>query len=96
MSKLRVCHFPQVPCKPFIVEIHTLEEALLLFDVLANYDLFQYHNRIKPDYCNATVLEMWEEDSDGEGNPGWCNWYDKEGNEIGDYKLIDGKVVLDV
>jgi len=94
--KLRVCHFPQVPCKPFTVEINTLEESLLLFNVLANYDLFQYKNNIKPNYANMTVLEVWEEDSDGEGTPGWCQWFDELGYEINNYKLVDGKAVLDV
>lgn len=51
--KLRVSHFPQVPCKPFIVSVDSLKEAKKIFDVLANYDIFQFENRIKPDYCNS-------------------------------------------
>lgn len=70
-KKLRVCHFPQIPCKAFIVEVKDLNEAKLIFDTLANYDLFQYENRIKPDYCNSTVLEEWNEE-DNE----WLSWCD--------------------
>lgn len=73
MKKLRVCHFPQIPCKPFIVEVKNLEEAKKIFDVLANYDLFQYDNKIKPDYCNMTVLEEWDEEEND-----WLSWCDDE------------------
>ncbi|MEA7581151.1 hypothetical protein ONJ87_28130, partial [Salmonella enterica subsp. enterica serovar Anatum] len=32
-----------------------------VMDALADYDAFQYDNNIKPDYCNANGLEMWDE-----------------------------------
>ena len=94
-TKLRVSHFPQVPCKAFHVDVDSIEEAMKIKNILANYDLFQYNNRIKPDYCNVTTIDMWDEDSDGEGNPGWCNWSDEEGYEIDCYELVDGKAVLE-
>ena len=72
-KKLRVSHFPQVPCKAFVVEVESLKEAKLIFDTLANYDDFQYRNKIKPDYSNYTILEEWsEEDND------WIDWVDEE------------------
>lgn len=72
-KQLRVAHFPQVPCKPFCVEVKNLQEAKLIYDVLADYDLFQYENRIKPDYSNATVIEQkYEQDTE------WESWYDEE------------------
>jgi hypothetical protein len=92
--KLKVSHFPQIPCEPFEVNVNNIDQALFIMDTLANYDLFQYENKIKPDYCNTTCLSMWDEDSDGEGNPDWVNWYDEEGNDIDAYELIDGKAVL--
>jgi hypothetical protein len=73
MKKIRVAHFPQVPCKPFIVEVRDLKEAKLIYDVLADYDEFQYKNRIKPDYCNATVIEEFDEESGK-----WVSWCDDE------------------
>ncbi|MFF0828780.1 hypothetical protein ACFYU8_17750 [Brevibacillus sp. NPDC003359] len=73
MKKIRVLHFPQVPCEPFIVEVKSLEEAKLLYDTLANYDLFQYENRIKPDFANATVVEQWDD-----GDQEWVSWIDEE------------------
>jgi phage/plasmid-associated DNA primase len=72
-KKLRVSHFPQIPCKPFIVEVKTLEEAKKIIDVLADYDLFQYENNIKPDYCNTSVLEEYCEEENE-----WYDWCDDE------------------
>ncbi len=54
---LKVWHIPQVPGEPFYVPVSSLEEATKVLGVLADYDLFQYEDRIKPDYCNASGLE---------------------------------------
>lgn len=64
---LRVWWMPQVPGKPFQVPVASIKEAKKLLDVLADYDLFQYKNRIKPDYSNAGGFEVFE---GGE----WCEW----------------------
>ena len=51
--------------------------AALLLRALADYDLFQFQNRIKPDYANAQGLEVYK---GGE----WCEWESPDGDEIGD------------
>lgn len=80
MEKLRVWHIPQVPMKAFHVDVETLEEAIKVLNILADYDLFQYENRVKPDYCNMQGLEEWcEEEND------WCEWYDEDGRDIREY-----------
>lgn len=56
--KFRVYWIPQVPMKPFIAEVPTLEAGYRLCDTLGQYDLFQYENNIKPDYCNAGGVEF--------------------------------------
>lgn len=61
--KLRIAHYPQIPCKPFYVEVNSIQEGYKLSQVLADYDLFQYENKIKPDYSNMTVLEQFDEDT---------------------------------
>lgn len=82
-QQLRVWWIPQVPMKCFYVPVVNLVEAKLLLNTLADYDQFQYDNRIKPDYCNAGGLQMLDE---GEGE--WIDWYDEEtGKEIDDYSL---------
>lgn len=73
MKQLRVVHYPQVPCKPFIVNVDDLKEALMIFAVLANYDTFQFENKIKPDYSNTTTLEEYDKDEEV-----WCDWADEE------------------
>ncbi|MED1789035.1 hypothetical protein P4V47_16345 [Brevibacillus laterosporus] len=71
-KKLRVSHFPQIPCNPFIVEVDNLEQARLIYNTLADYDLFQFNNNIKPDYANATVVEQWDEEEQE-----WLSWSDE-------------------
>jgi len=77
-KKMKVWWIPQIPGKSFDVPVNSLEEASLLLDTLAAYDLFQYENRIKPDYSNAGGLVVWDENSDGDGTPGWVDYYDDE------------------
>lgn len=74
---LQVWWVPQVPMKAFEVDVSSVAEGVKVMEVLADYDKFQFENRVKPDYCNAGGLRSWCEDSDGEGNPGWEDWYDE-------------------
>lgn len=80
MAKLRVWHIPQVPMKAFHVDVETLEEAIKVLNILADYDLFQFENRVKPDYCNMQGLEEFDE-QDGE----WSEWYSDDGMDIREY-----------
>ena len=77
-NKLRVAHFPQVPCSPFIVEVKDEEQAFLISETLANQHLFLYNNNIIPDYSNVIIVEMYDKDIDGEGNAGWVDYYNEE------------------
>ena len=43
--KLRVWHILQVPMKPFIAEVASVEEGVRLMDALADYDAFQHDNK---------------------------------------------------
>ena len=76
-GSLRVWHIPQIPGKPFHVAVATPREGALLLRALADYDIFQFENRIKPDYANAQGLEVYE---GGE----WLEWENPDGGEIGD------------
>ncbi len=94
--KLRICHMPQFPCKPFIVEVEDLKQAKFLSDVLANYDLFQFENRIKPDYANVTLVEQWNEDERE-----WLFWCDEETgiddiNEYFEHHITKGTIIDEV
>jgi hypothetical protein len=62
----------------FYAPVANLEEAACLLDALARYDIFQFENHIKPDYCNAGGLQVLEH---GE----WVDWYDDDGNDIDEW-----------
>ena len=66
---LRVWWIPQVPMEAFYVPIKNIDEAKLLIHTLADYDIFQFKNNIKPDYSNTGGLQKyngteWEEYED--------------------------------
>lgn len=88
IGDLRVWHIPQVPMDAFYVPVGSPEEAAKVLNVLANYDIFQYQKRVKPDYCNAAGLEVYEEGGSEDGTaPGWVEWHCPDsGNDIGEWK----------
>src|SRR5574343_294235 len=92
IGDLQVWWVPQVPGASFTVLVSSVVEGAKLLEILANYDLFQYENKIKPDYCNAGGLRRWAEDSDGEGNPGWETWYDEETGEDDPISFVETNV----
>lgn len=75
--KLRVWHIPQVPMKAFRVEVSSIDGAWKILNVLWDYDLFQYENRVKPDYCNMSGLEYFDEEEKD-----WLEWEDEDGFNI--------------
>lgn len=56
---LRVWHIPQIPMQGFYVYVKKLEQAKLIIDTLAEYDLFQLKHNVKPDYSNASGLQVY-------------------------------------
>ncbi|WP_145522485.1 MULTISPECIES: superinfection exclusion protein [Yersinia] len=89
--KFRVWHIPQVPMKSFQVEVASVEEGVRMMNALADYDLFQYENNIKPDYCNMNGLQMWDESLTEEDMAGmeltdkWVDWYSDEYEDPREY-----------
>jgi hypothetical protein len=71
--RLRVFHIPQIPGPSFIREVASKAEGELLLDVLADYDAFEFENRIKPDYANVGGIEYFDDD---EGS--WLSFHDDE------------------
>jgi len=72
---LKVWWIPQVPMEAFEVPVKDVEQAKILLDVLAKYDLFQLKHHVKPDYANTGGLSVYE---DGE----WVDWCNEEGQSI--------------
>lgn len=81
VGDLRVFWIPQVPGEPFYIDVGTVETGVMFMEILAKYDLFQFETRVKGDYSNAGGLEIYEENSDGKGNPGWNDWEDSDTGE---------------
>lgn len=75
-SKFAVVHYPQIQCKPYVVDVDNIKEAIKIKDVLCNYDLFQYDNRIKPDYCNMSIIQYYDKEEK--------EWYDLDEYDIDD------------
>lgn len=78
-NKMRVCHFPQVPCKPFIVMVKNEQEAHKIEMVLAEQHLFLFANNIIPDYSNVITVEMWDDDMEPDENgENWTDYFNEE------------------
>ncbi len=78
-NKLQVLHFPQVPCKPFRVDVKDEKDALRVIKILAEQHLFLFEHKIIPDYANVLMVNMFE---DGE----WVGYYDEDGNDWEDVR----------
>lgn len=81
-NKLRVWWMPQIPCNVFYVPVNTVEEGKRVLDTLAAYDLFQLENDIKPDFCNAGGLQIWDEEEQE-----WNDWFLETENDY--YEDVD-------
>ncbi len=81
--------------KAFHVDVETLAEAKVLIDALAQYDLFQLANNIKPDYANAGGLSVFDCKDKHDGPDGsWVDWYSEDSEGIDDLaieRLRDGR-----
>lgn len=84
-----------MPCEAFEVNVSSLEEGVKIMDMLADYDLFQFRHNIKPDYSNTGGIQVWGEDSDGNGTPGWEDWYDDETGEDDPRRYLEEKAIVE-
>lgn len=67
---MRVWHIPQIPGKPFYIPVKNEKEAKKFLDALEGYDIFQFNNNVKPNFCNASGVEVFDEETNE-----WCDWY---------------------
>jgi hypothetical protein len=78
-ARFRVWWIPQVPMKAFEVPVKSWADGKRIEDILADYDLFQFENAVKGDYCNAGGTQMMHPDlTDGE-------WHDVDDDEAEEY-----------
>ena len=88
---LRVWWVPQVGMNAvFHAPVASPAEAKKLIATLADYDLFQLANNIKPDYCNVGGLEYFHQDGAPEvlGDcSAWYEWESEDGDNIDGYEV---------
>lgn len=72
-EKLRVHHYPQIPCKPFVVDVKDEVEAKKVMDVLINQHCFLFENKIIPDYSNVIMVLMWNEEEND-----WLSYWNED------------------
>lgn len=75
---LKIWWIPQIPMKSFEVEVDSVEQAIKILKVLADYDIFQYENNVKPDYSNVGGLQVFDGDE-------WVDWHSPYGEDINEY-----------
>jgi len=72
-NKLQVLHYPQIPCKPFRVDVKDEYEAGRIINILAKQHLFLYEKNIIPDYSNVIEVVMYDEDEKK-----WITYWNEE------------------
>lgn len=80
---LKVWYIPQVPMKAFerVIphrdgdEEKELALAVILLDTITSFSIFEFDNRVKPDYSDAGGIARWEE---YDGSFDWCDLDEEE------------------
>jgi hypothetical protein len=88
IGDLRVWHMPQIPMESFHVAVASPEQgAALVINTLVRYDLFQLERGVKPDYSNASGLEVYDATGAADGcGAGWVEWHHPDsGDDIGEW-----------
>ena len=63
--------------------------------VLADYDAFQYENKIKPDYSNVGGLQMFDTTDDTDSVEGsWVDWCDEESGEDDPFAFAESQAAV--
>jgi hypothetical protein len=59
----------------FYVTVRSPEQALEVLEILQEYDIFQFHNKVKLEYTGCSGLMIFLEDQ-------WREWYSDAGYDI--------------
>lgn len=76
---IQIWYIPQIPGKPYTVNVlsRDLGEAYRILDAIIGLSIFEFENKVKPDYADAAGICRWESDGDG-----GFNWYEVDEEEI--------------
>lgn len=61
MSRFKAWYIPQIPMKAFEVERDTAAEAKAALDLITDFSIFEYDNKIKPDYADVGGVMEWDD-----------------------------------
>jgi len=64
MSTYKVWYVPQLPMKAFEVEVEDIATARTVLNTLERFSLFEYEERVKPDYADAGGICVRDMDGD--------------------------------
>jgi len=73
MAKFKAWYVPQVPMKAFEVKCASAAEAHGALNLLTDFSIFEFENKVKPDYCDAGGVVEWDEAAQ--------EWFDIERGE---------------
>ena len=71
--KFQVWYCPQMPMKAFEVETSNALEAEKILGVLEDFSLFEFENRVKPDYADVGGIQVWDEEGRG-----WVDYHPED------------------
>lgn len=78
-QRLRVWWIPHVGMdNGFSVEVRSLEQAILIENTLAQYDTFQFENKINSDYCNVGGVEIYVGDRPEFEREEWTSYFNND------------------
>lgn len=84
-NEFKVWWIPQAPMTAFEVDVPDLETGVLLCNVLARYDAFQFEHKVKPDYCNVGGIRWRGPETSGE-------WYDVDPDDEDDMVDVRARI----
>lgn len=83
-KRLQICHYPQIPCVPFKVDVKDEFEALKIINTLADQHIFLFQQKIIPDYANVFIVQMFDETEND-----WIDyWNEEEGLNWDDFEAV--------
>ena len=76
---IQIWYIPQLPGKAYTVNVPSrdLGEAQRILDAIIGLSIFEFENKVKPDYSDAAGITRWETDGDG-----GFNWFEVDEEEI--------------
>ena len=61
-ERYRAVYVPQVPMHALTVEVSNLEQTVVALESIIALSIFEFENRVKPDYSDFGTIERWIED----------------------------------